>query len=261
MQYGQSPLRGPPIINPWCHFFCTSWARTLTSPEEAVLLAELARAVGQPYAGVRLGKIALNRGLPTAGYAFPIGLLPDYKQLNGTVEPAFLHALSRQESEFNPKARSPVGASGLMQLMPGTARMVARQYKVRYRRSQLTRDPSYNVMLGAAFLSDLLEKYDGSYVLSLVAYNAGGSRAVKWMEQFGDPRKPEIDAIDWVERIPFTETRNYVKKILTTAQIYRARLNGPQDALRLIHDLNRTRVASEPEAVTGPGATAVAAEN
>lgn len=236
-------------------------ARTLTAPDEAVLLAELARAVDQPYASVRLGKIALNRGLPTADYAFPIGMLPDYKQLSGTVEPAFLHALSRQESEFNPKARSPVGARGLMQLMPRTARMVARQYKVRYRRSRLTKDPSYNVMLGAAFLSDLLEKYDGSYILSLVAYNAGGSRAVKWMGQFGDPREPSVDAIDWVERIPFTETRNYVKKILTTVQIYRARLDGPEGALRLIQDLNRASVAPEPAAATDAGITAVAVEN
>lgn len=212
-------------------------ARTLTSPGELVLLAELARAIEQPYASVRLGLIAFNRGLPTAQYAFPVGLLPDYKELNGSVDPALLHALSRQESEFNPEARSPVGARGLMQLMPNTARAVARQFKVRYSTGKLTSDPSYNLMLGVAHLSDLIASYDGSYILTLIAYNAGGGRVSEWTREFGDPRDPETDVIDWVERIPFTETREYVQKILSTAQIYRARLQGPAKALRLVQDL------------------------
>ncbi len=236
-------------------------ARTLKSSGEVVLLAELARIVDQPHASVRLGKIALNRGHPTAAYAFPTDMMPDYKQLNGHVDPAFLLALSRQESEFNPNARSPVGASGLMQLMPATARKVARQYKVRYRKSRLTKDPSYNVMLGVAFLSDLLEQYKGSYVLSLVAYNAGGSRAKKWMKHSGDPRKANVDVIDWVERIPFTETRNYVQKILTTVQIFRSRLGGPEGALRLTQDLNRTSLAPKSEVAVDSNITGIAADN
>lgn len=232
-------------------------ARTLTSAGEAVLLAELARAIDQPYASVRLGLIAFNRGLPTAEYAFPVGLLPDYKEINGSVEPAFLHALSRQESEFNPKARSPVGARGLMQLMPNTARAVARQFKVGYYPARLTSDPAYNLMLGVAHLSDLIDSYDGSYILTLVAYNAGGGRVTDWTRQFGDPRDPRNDPIDWVERIPFTETREYVQKILTTVQIYRSRIQGPSKALRLVQDLNRdTQLMADGEIGAASASTA-----
>lgn len=214
-------------------------ARTIESPGEAVLLAKLAEVMDQPHASVRLSKIAFNRGLPMAELAYPINMLPEYKEINEPVEPALLYALSRQESEFNPSARSPVGARGLMQIMPRTARAIARQHKVRYRRADLTRNPSYNMMLGVAHLGDLLADYDGSYILTLVAYNAGGGRVRDWTEEFGDPRSKGVNAIDWVERIPFTETRNYVKKILTGVQIFRSRLNGPEKALRLTEDLNR----------------------
>lgn len=214
-------------------------ARTIEAPGEAVFLARLAEIMDQPYASVRLSKIAFNRGLPLAEYAYPVGMLPEYKEINVPVESALLHALSRQESEFNPSARSPVGARGLMQIMPATARMIARQHKVRYRLAALTSDPSYNMMLGAAHLGDLIENYNGSYILTLVAYNAGPGRVRDWTEEFGDPRAGNVDAIDWVEQIPFTETRNYVKKILTGIQIFRARLNGPDGALRLLEDLNR----------------------
>lgn len=221
-------------------------ARTLTVPAEIVLLAEFGRLAQQPHASVRLGKIALNRGHPVADYAYPVGLLPNYKVINKAVEPGLLHALSRQESEFNPKAKSPVGARGLMQLMPGTARLVARQFKVRYNKSKLTGSPSYNMMLGVAHLADLIDSYQGSYILTLVAYNAGPGRVRDWTEQFGDPRDPNVDAIDWVERIPFTETRQYVKKILTGMQIFRARIDGPENALRIIKDLNRYDPSDEP---------------
>jgi soluble lytic murein transglycosylase len=214
-------------------------ARTITAPGEAVLLAELAHLMQQPHASVRLSKIAFNRGLPLAERAYPTNMLPEFKEINVPVEPALLYSLSRQESEFNPKAKSPVGARGLMQIMPRTARAIARQHKVRYKRASLTKDPSYNVMLGAAHLGDLLADYNGSYILTLVAYNAGGGRVRNWTKEFGDPRAKNVDAIDWVERIPFTETRNYVKKILNGVQIFRSRLNGPNEALRLVEDLNR----------------------
>lgn len=223
-------------------------ARTIKEPGQAVLLAKLAYLMRQPHASVRLSKIAFNRGLPLAEMAYPTNMLPEYKQINVPVEPALLYSLSRQESEFNPKAKSPVGARGLMQIMPRTARAIARQHKVKYRRSSLTKDPSYNVMLGAAHLGDLLADYNGSYILTLVAYNAGGGRVRKWTEEFGDPRSKDIDAIDWVERIPFTETRNYVKKILNGVQIFRSRLNGPKDALRLVEDLNRGQSTPPAEA-------------
>jgi soluble lytic murein transglycosylase len=224
--------------------FFLALSRKLTNPGEVVLLAEFAKLAENPQIALRLAKIAFNRDLPVGDYALPVGVIPQYKSLiSDRVEPALVHALSRQESEFNAKAKSPVGASGLMQLMPGTARMVAKQYKVKYAPSELT-NPTYNAQLGEAHLRDLIDSYRGSYFLSLAAYNAGGGRVQDWMKAFGDPRKPDVDPIDWIERIPFTETREYVKKIMEALQLYRSRLSGSEKALQLVQDLNRGRAAT-----------------
>jgi peptidoglycan lytic transglycosylase len=221
--------------------FFLSLSRKLTNPGEVVLLAEFAKIAENPQIALRLAKIAFNRDLPVGDYALPVGVIPQYKSLlTDRVDPALVHALSRQESEFNAKAKSPVGAAGLMQLMPGTARMVAKQYKVKYAPSELT-NPTYNAQLGEAHLRDLIDSYRGSYFLSLAAYNAGGGRVQEWMKAFGDPRKPDVDPIDWIERIPFTETRDYVKKIMEALQLYRSRLSGSEKALQLVQDLNRGR--------------------
>jgi soluble lytic murein transglycosylase len=221
--------------------FFLALARTLKSPGEVVLLAELAKASGNQQISLRLAKIAFNRDLPVGDYALPIGVLPQFKSLLADrVDPALVHALSRQESEFNAGAKSPVGASGLMQLMPGTAKAIARQYKVKYEAAQLT-NPTYNIQLGEAHLRELINSYSGSYFLALAAYNAGGGRVQEWMKAFGDPRNPKTDPIDWIERIPFTETREYVKKIMETLQLYRSRIAGSEKALQLVQDLNRGR--------------------
>ena len=224
-------------------------ARTLGEADEVALVAQLARRLDHVQASVRLAKIALNRGLAVTDYAYPIDVFPNYKRLTDPVDNALLLALSRQESEFNENAKSRAGARGLMQLMPRTARAVARSHKVRYRRSKLTAEPSYNLMLGAAHLRDLLDKYSGSYIKSLAAYNAGGTRVAQWVELFGDPNAPGTDPIDWIERIPFTETRRYIKKIVTAVQVYRARLEGPDQALRILADLNRGKDTSGPASV------------
>jgi soluble lytic murein transglycosylase len=175
--------------------------------------------------------------------------MPEFRSLlSDRVDPALVHALSRQESEFNAAAKSPVGASGLMQLMPATARMVAKQYKVKYSADQLT-NAAYNTQLGEAFLRGVIDDYGGSYFLALAAYNAGGGRVAEWIKAFGDPRDPQVDPIDWIERIPFTETRQYVVKIMETLQLYRSRLAGPKQALQLVQDLNRGRRIPRAEAV------------
>jgi len=221
--------------------FFLALARKLDNAAEVVLLAELAKAMDKDQVALRLSKIAFNRDLPLGDYALPIGVIPSYKSLlDERVDPALVHALCRQESEFNADAKSPVGASGLMQLMPSTARGIARRYKVRYSKSQLT-SPAYNTQLGEAFLNDLIDSYDGSYFLALAAYNAGPGRVKEWMDLFGDPRDPDVDPVDWIERIPFTETRRYVIKIMETLQLYRSRLAGPKGALHLVQDLNRGR--------------------
>lgn len=221
--------------------FLLSLSRTLDNAGEVVLLAEFAKSVGHTQLALRLSKIAFNRDLPMGDYALPVGVMPSYKSLlDERVDPALVHALSRQESEFNAAAKSPVGASGLMQLMPATARGVARRYKVDYSPSKLT-NPAYNTQLGEAFLNDLITNYDGSYFMALAAYNAGPGRVKEWVGIVGDPRKPDVDPIDWIERIPFTETRRYVIKIMETLQLYRSRLSGPEGALHLVQDLNRGR--------------------
>ncbi len=235
----------------YTRLFLYHLARTLESPAEIALIAEYARRIDKLQASVRLGKIAFNRGLPLADYAFPIDVLPDYRRLNHGVELGLLHALTRQESEFNIVAKSRAGARGLMQIMPRTARSIARSYKVRYRRAKLSDDASYNVMLGAAHLRDLVDEFDGSYIMALAAYNAGGPRVNQWVRAFGDPRSPEIDPLDWIEQIPFTETRRYVQKILTGLQIYRARLDGAENALQILHDLSRGKPRHNPTSVAG----------
>jgi soluble lytic murein transglycosylase len=223
--------------------FFLALARGLNSAGEVVLLAEFAKLTGNAQITLRLAKIAFNRDVPVGDYALPIGVLPQFKSLLADrVDPALVHALSRQESEFNAGAKSPVGASGLMQLMPGTAKAVAKAYKVKFQPAQLT-NPTYNVQLGEAHLRDLIDSYSGSYFLALAAYNAGGGRVQEWMRAFGDPRDPRVDPIDWIERIPFTETRDYVKKIMETLQLYRSRLSGSDRALQLVQDLNRGRSA------------------
>jgi soluble lytic murein transglycosylase len=221
--------------------FFLALARQLTSPGEVVLLLEFAKRSGNPQLALRLAKIAFNRDLPVGDYALPIGVLPEFRSLLADrVDPALVHALSRQESEFNAAAKSPVGASGLMQLMPGTAKAVAKQYKVKFQAADLT-NPTYNVQLGEAHLRDLIDSYSGSYFLALAAYNAGGGRVQEWMHAFGDPRDARTDPVDWIERIPFSETREYVKKIMETLQLYRSRLSGSEKALQLVQDLNRGR--------------------
>jgi soluble lytic murein transglycosylase len=230
--------------------FFLALSRTLDNAAEVVLLVELAKATDNWQIGLRAAKIAFNRDLPLGDYALPVGVMPSFKSLlSERVDPALVHALSRQESEFNAAAKSPVGASGLMQLMPATARGIARRYKVQYSASQLT-NPAYNQQLGEAFLNDLMDGYSGSYFLALAAYNAGPGRVKEWMDKFGDPRSPDVDPVDWIERIPFTETRRYVFKIMETLQLYRSRLSGPNQALHLVQDLNRGRRVPPMETAT-----------
>jgi soluble lytic murein transglycosylase len=137
-----------------------------------------------------------------------------------------------------------------MQLLPSTAKLVAKQLDIKFSKEKLAGDPAYNVSLGTAFLHGLIRNYDGSYVMALAGYNAGPGRVQQWVRQFGDPRDPQVDPIDWVERIPFLETREYVHKILESAQIYRSRLLGETAPLQLAEDLHRGR-KDKPKLLSG----------
>ncbi|MEO9969251.1 MAG: lytic transglycosylase domain-containing protein [Hyphomonadaceae bacterium] len=209
----------------------------LQTPTEQLLLAEIANKFQSPDVGVRGGKAGLGRGIIAPEAAYPIVSYPLQRDVQ--VENALVLALSRQESELNPRAISHANARGLMQMLPATAREQARREGLPYRRSWLTDDPGYNMTLGAAHLDDLLDRFNGSYIMTAAAYNAGASRPARWVKEYGDPRKGEIDAIDWVEFIPFSETRNYVQRVLENVQVYRQRLSAESSQIRISEDLNR----------------------
>jgi soluble lytic murein transglycosylase len=146
-------------------------------------------------------------------------------------------AIARQESAFNPGAISSAGARGLLQLMPATAKEVAKSVGLPYSKARLTSDPGYNATLGAAHLGDLVDNFGGSYVMTFAAYNAGASRVAQWVKTHGDPRDPGVDVVNWIELIPFTETRNYVQRIMENLEVYRARMGSP--TLGIEADLRR----------------------
>ena len=200
----------------------------LETHAEFELLAGIAEEYQLPDIGVRGAKAGLAKGIIVPDAAYPI---VSYDLLRTQqVETALILALTRQESEMNPHAHSYAGAYGLMQFMPRTASQQARLEGLPYRRSWLTDDPAYNMTLGDAHLDDLLDRFNGSYIMTAAAYNAGASRPAKWIQEYGDPRRGEIDPIDWVEFIPFSETRNYVQRVLENIQVYRQRTGDEDEA-------------------------------
>ena len=219
-------------------YFLWSFAQRFDTVDEMNAAADFVWSEGGAFMAVKFAKAAGTRQVDIDSWGYPIRALPDWKQMGKPVEESLVFALSRQESEFNPTAGSRVGAQGLMQLMPGTAKLIAKQYGVKYSSSKLTADPAYNVQLGAAHLGDLIEDFGGSYVLTLVAYNAGPRRSVEWLKEYGDLRAGEIDPVDWVESIPFHETRQYVQKVLQNLHVYRSRL-APKTVRPMTADLMR----------------------
>jgi len=185
-----------------------------------------------------LGKAALNRGLPFDHYAYPVNGIPPFKSIGPEVEQSVVYAICRQESAFNQAVVSPAQAYGLMQVTPDAGRYVAKRAGVGFDLNRMKTDPVYNAAMGAAELGGLLEDYRGSYILTFAAYNAGRGSVKKWIERYGDPRDPKIDAVDWVEQIPFSETRNYVQRIMENLQVYRARFGGGTK-LQIEADLHR----------------------
>ncbi|MBM7069365.1 lytic transglycosylase domain-containing protein [Actibacterium sp. 188UL27-1] len=192
--------------------------------EEAGQVGAVTLDLGDPHIALMVAKRAARDGNVLHAAYFPIHELANRKL---PVDPALALAIARRESEFNPVVVSPVGARGLMQVMPGTARDVARDLKIDYNLSRLTADPAYNVRLGTAYLDDLIDTFGDAPVLVAAGYNAGPGRPVRWIEELGDPRSAGVDPVDWVEMIPFRETRNYVMRVTESIRIYQARLGRP----------------------------------
>jgi soluble lytic murein transglycosylase len=190
------------------------------------ILGELAGKNGDGRAMLLLGEYAYARGLPLDYYAYPTVGLPDYQPIAPPIETAVAYSIARQESHFNQKVVSSAYAMGLMQVTPAAGIDTAAKYKVTYNRDRLLKDPVYNMQMGAAELSNLFSGYNGSYILTFAGYNAGRGRVKQWIAAYGDPRDPRVDPVDWVERIPISETRNYVARIMENLQVYRARFGG-----------------------------------
>ncbi len=207
----------------------------LNTAEDQALLVDLALSTGDQDLAMRAARTAAQRGfiLPERGYPLvtPPGVV-------SSAEPAFSLSIARQESNFDPNARSGVGARGMMQLMPATARLTARKMGEPFAEGRLT-EAGYNMRLGATYLGDMVDNFSGSYAMAAAAYNAGPGRPRDWVSFCGDPRAGGADPLDFIECIPFSETRNYVMRTLETTLVYRARLNGGTTPMSLSSDLKR----------------------
>jgi len=185
-----------------------------------------------------IGKLALARGYPIEHAAFPTFGVPDYTPIGPPVDPALVYSIVRQESWFNPKTVSSANALGLMQVTPAAGKYIAGKFKATFDQKRLLNDMPYNVQFGSAELGDVIKDYRGSYIMAFAAYNAGRGRLKEWLAKYGDPRDPKVDPIDWVERIPFSETRNYVQHVMENVQVYRVRFGGTS-RLMIEADLRR----------------------
>lgn len=199
-----------------------------------MLAAKLAREVGRRDLAVAAAKDAAQNDvfLVEAGY-------PMIEARPSAPEIALVHAIIRQESTFNTGIVSSAGARGLMQLMPGTAQLVATKLGIKHNNAKLTADPEYNVKLGSAYLADMIDRFNGSYIMAIAAYNAGPTRVRQWIDTYGDPRGEAIDPVDWLELIPIYETRNYVQRVMEAMLVYRARIQGAKADLNLDRELRR----------------------
>jgi soluble lytic murein transglycosylase len=211
------------------------------TPGWRLLTARLATKNGRPDVGITIAKRSRRQGEELIEAGYPSLKPPPLKISLPTppLELPLVMAMIRQESAFYVRAKSHANARGLMQILPRTAKKVAKNLKMQFSKKRLTSDPNYNMILGQAYLVGLIDEFDGSYVMALAGYNAGPGRAHKWARQNGKPGKNAIDTIDWIEMIPFKETRNYVQRVLENLQVYRIKLSDTVVAETLEQDLVR----------------------
>jgi soluble lytic murein transglycosylase len=207
----------------------------LPSAAEEALLVDAMRGYGDQDTSMKVARAAAQRGFLLPERAYPYRAPP---QAMNAAEPALVLGITRQESGFDPLVRSGVGARGMMQLMPATAQIVARKTGVSYSPSMLD-EPEYNMKLGSSFLGSLVDQFSGSYVMAVAGYNAGPGRPTQWSSYCGDPRGGTTDPLDFIECIPFSETRNYVMRVMEGMQVYRAKLHGGSAPITLSSDLRR----------------------
>jgi len=215
--------------------FVLQMADAAKTPVDFAMLASLAESQGRIDLAIAVAKRSIEAGTPLMVHGYPVTALPD----GGTAERSLLFAIVRQESAFAPEAMSRVGARGLMQLMPATAAGVASKLQLPYSVDRLTSDAVYNLTLGRSYIEKLIDEFGGSYPLAIASYNAGPGRIRQWLRDFGDPRGRDIGMVDWIEMIPFNETRLYVQRVLENLQIYRGQDTNNVTAFSLASDLAR----------------------
>lgn len=203
--------------------FMLALADARDTPGWKRLSAALAGTHGRPDLAVTIAKRSERAGIPLGTLGYP-EITPPEPKTGAVVETPLVLAVIRQESAFYSSAKSHAGARGLMQVMPATAKLVAKANRLPYSRDKLLKDANYNLIIGQVYLADMIKKFDGSYPMALAAYNAGPHRVRRWVRTFGDPRKAQVDTIDWVEMIPYTETRNYVQRVLENLSVYRTQI-------------------------------------
>ncbi|QOZ53076.1 lytic transglycosylase domain-containing protein [Bradyrhizobium sp. CCBAU 53338] len=204
-------------------YYAEDFAKESTDVAALEALGELARQRNDARVMLEVGKSALARGLALDHYAFPTIGIPEHKQVAPAIETSVIYSVARTESSFDQRDKSSANAVGLMQVTPEAGRDTAKRFGVTYDWDKMVSDPVYNTQMGAAELSALLSEYRGNQIMTFAGYNAGRGRVREWVQAHGDPRDPKVDPVDWVERIPLSETRNYVQRVMENVLVYRAR--------------------------------------
>ncbi|MBR0697449.1 lytic transglycosylase domain-containing protein [Bradyrhizobium lablabi] len=206
-------------------YFATDLAEQTSDVAVLEALGELTFRRNDARTMLQIGKTALSRGLALDHYAFPTIGIPRHTPIAPDIGRSMTYSVARTESAFDQRDKSPANAVGLMQVTPEAGRDTAKRFKVSYDWDRMVSDPIYNTQMGAAELSALLAEYRGNLIMTFAGYNAGRGRVRDWVKAYGDPRDPKVDPVDWVERIPLSETRNYVQRVMENLQVYRARFD------------------------------------
>ena len=222
-------------------------ARSLEDETQIAALGQMLARARDARGTLIVGKLASQRGIALDEIAFPTYGVPDFEALARAAEKPVVFAIARQESAFQADVVSHAGAKGLMQMLTSTARVTAKRWGVPFEERRLLTDAAFNAQLGSAHLADLMDDHGNSLILTFAAYNAGGPRVRQWIAAYGDPRRADVDPIDWVERIPFTETRNYVQRVAENLAMYRARFGAPDAPALAARDLRarEARIAAK----------------
>jgi soluble lytic murein transglycosylase len=226
----------------WAAALAQETADTLSDAKQVAALAAVVEAQQDAHLALVVGKQLAQRGIFVDPLAFPTFGIPAYKELANSAPAPIVYSVARQESAFAANAVSGAGAKGLMQMIASTARRTAAKARLPFNVDKLVRDPAFNAQLGAAHLGALLTDHGGSLILALAAYNAGGGRVQEWIAAYGDPRKAGVDPVDWVERIPFTETRNYVQRVMANVTMYNAIFAGKGKATTAVRPAREARL-------------------